>query len=1214
MADDAEIYYQQAETADPNLLFLLDTSGSMNAILPNSGGKSRMQVMQDVFAEVMSKAPENLNVGLMRYGGQSSDQASGVSFPIKPIEDLALPIVQDAIALNADNLPDPSAEDKVRKFLADVGYTWRANGYTPIVDALYEAGRYFRGESVDFGNLRPTHMRAAHPASYTSDDCSSYKTSKCDNSAGQCSGEIVDGSCQSEWQKVCTQPGKKKEILNNQCCQWKSVENTGQCCKWVPSGFDEGGRATGWQCKDNNYSCTTNKNVCVDNNYSCTREIERDVCLKEENVEKEFCKHKTCKSGRNYTSPLLYECQSNYIVLMSDGRPQYRGGNGTNKLPRRTKQIKNLTGKNCATNPSGYKSGTCGPELAEFLLKTDLDSELAGDQSVQTFTVAFALDDPKGTDYLKSLATVGEGNLSANSAAELERVFAQIFDKVTQPEASQMLGVASTPSYGGNQPHLAELRQNYIEKTTLQEADPLLAAWGLWQALVEERDFAKEIFTLLKPNYFNNFAASSHNGFFTADDVDSLTEAFTDILERINASASSFSSPSYSINKSTLLSHNDEVFIPVFESGPLPRWSGNVKKFKLKNGQLVGRSSSGDEIPVLDENGRFLENAWDFWGESPSGAYAKDGGAASLLKPENRRLYTDPVAGSLSALAVDNAAISKELLGDAAMSDELREKLLAFVQGYTSNGSARKYMGDVMNSRPLLMDYGAGKSYVLFGSNEGFLHVLDAETGEEKWAFMPSLLLKNINTFYENTLPKQHIYGVDGRLTLHIEDKNHDGKVDADDGDKAYLYFGLRRGGHAYYALDITNINTPKILWSRDASQNDFRELGETWSKPTLAKMRVADSSASGSSLKNVLIFGAGFDAAKEEADPAARAADSMGRDVFIIDAQNGALIWSLRADVSGAAAQLQHSIPGDIRILDMDRNGALDRLYFTDTGGNLWRVDMDMDVRDNDSGFYNYNDALLTHMAALGGNSGDSRKFYYEPDVALMRHKGETYMTISMGTGYRSHPLSETILDRFYVLLDEHIYTSPPAGHTPLQDLDITSTDVLEQSSGSLLDGGHKGWSYTLPNQGEKVLAPSLTILNKVVFTTFDSEITADTDPCGPPPNKARAYVLDLFTGEAVANLDRSADGSKEKSIVAGVNEILDVPQVIFQEPMASDGGPCTPIDCVQGVEIRVGKMNLPLMDAHNSDNASGNVAETTDLSDILPRLFWNDLNVSIE
>ena len=193
-------------------------------------------------------------------------------------------------------------------------------------------------------------------------------------------------------------------------------------------------------------------------------------------------------------------------------------------------------------------------------------------------------------------------------------------------------------------------------------------------------------------------------------------------------------------------------------------------------------------------------------------------------------------------------------------------------------------------------------------------------------------------------------------------------------------------------------------------------------------------------------------------------------------------------------------------------------------------------------------------------------------------------------------------------------MYNPPPDTFATLQDIDITASDVLEASGETLLTGSHKGWLFDLPNEGEKVLASAVTVLNKVVFTTFASEKASSSDPCAPPPNKARAYVLDLYSGAAVANLDRSGDGSKDKSVVAGLNEILDSAQIIFNAPTASDGSACTASDCQQTIQIRVGKMNLPIMDAANSNNSGDNVAEKTDLSDILPRIFWNDRNISKE
>lgn len=1208
-ADDAEIYYSQSTSADPNILFLLDTSGSMEATLPDSGGKTRMQVMQEVLEEVLSTAPTNLNVGLMRYGGHTSNSANGVSFPTKPIDSEALPIITGSISPASDNLPNPAAGTPVRQFLGNVANAWTPKGYTPIVDALYEAALYFRGGAVDFGYQLPNNVRAAHPSSYsgniTKDSCASYSNPKdCNNTWGKCTGQLVADSCHPDWADICI--------------QWQSQTLSNQCCEWEATGYDESGQATGWQCVAGNYSCTTTE----------------DVCTQTEQIEVEMCQHRTCQSALtgqpDYISPIQYDCQANYIVLMSDGRPEYSGVNGVNTNPKRKTQIQSLLGSTCANAPSGYKSGTCGPELAQFLAGQDQAPDVEGDQSVHTFTVAFALDDASATGYLASLATASGGAQAANDRNGLRQTFAGI---LRDAAAGPALATAAHPTYAASQPHLLALAGG----DPIHKPDPLTSAWLVWKNLTGDLPIQHGLASLLQPyrtSGIPSLAVATPGGAFTAGDIQGLTDAFTTILDKIDAAAASFSSPTYTIDRSSYLSHADEVYIPVFERSGLPLWSGNLKKFKLdvdgsvtgQEGQLYGKNNK----PATDSHGVLTDDAWDFWADTASGKDVKAGGAASLLNPASRTLYTDAIGSVLAQLDKSNNAITLGLLFEdddnagggnnpsgcdpdnpgkgATECANYRNAVLDFIRGYNTDGSPRKHMGDIMNSRPVIVDYGDGKSYVLAGSNEGFLHAIDSQTGVEKWAFMPSPLLKNIDVFYQNNQAKTHVYGIDGGLRLWVNDQNHDGIIEADNGDKVYLYFGLRRGGRMYYALDITDIDYPAILWKLDKATAGFGELGESWSKPAQAKMRVVPNPANPleSELKEVLVFGGGFDPAKEEADASTRQPDTSGRDVFIVDALTGNLIWSLRQHVSGAAGQLQDSIPGDIRVLDMDRNGALDRLYFTDTGGNVWRVDMDMDIRDEDDSLYDYTDARLTRFASLGGGGVDSRKFYYEPDVALMRHAGQTVMTIALGSGYRSHPQSDTITDRFYVLLDKSPYQPPPDPVVTLTDADLAEADTLAGSS--LLDSNYPGWYYSLPNTGEKVLAPAVTFLNKVIFTTFANDGEVGDDPCQVPPNSARAYVLNLFNGQAVANLDRSEDGSQDRSVVVGVNEILDGAQIVFRTPAAVDGSACQENDCYQGVEIRVGKMAMPIMDSGNADNSSPDVAGRTDISGILPRVFWLD------
>ena len=69
-ADDTEIYFNTGDATNntdilrPNILFILDTSGSMT--LNTSTGVSRLNAMKDAVKTVLGSL-ENANVGLMRF-------------------------------------------------------------------------------------------------------------------------------------------------------------------------------------------------------------------------------------------------------------------------------------------------------------------------------------------------------------------------------------------------------------------------------------------------------------------------------------------------------------------------------------------------------------------------------------------------------------------------------------------------------------------------------------------------------------------------------------------------------------------------------------------------------------------------------------------------------------------------------------------------------------------------------------------------------------------------------------------------------------------------------------------------------------------------------------------------------------------------------------------------------------------------------------------
>ena len=117
-------------------------------------------------------------------------------------------------------------------------------------------------------------------------------------------------------------------------------------------------------------------------------------------------------------------------------------------------------------------------------------------------------------------------------------------------------------------------------------------------------------------------------------------------------------------------------------------------------------------------------------------------------------------------------------------------------------------------------------------TNEGYLHAIDQETGEELYSFMPQELLRNLFTNFENVSSASRPYGLDGSLSVFTNDTNNNVVVDGQE--KAFLYVGMRRGGNNIYALDITDRHEPKLAWVIRGGDNGtpgFENLGQTWSR-----------------------------------------------------------------------------------------------------------------------------------------------------------------------------------------------------------------------------------------------------------------------------------------------------------------------------------------------------------------------------------------------
>ncbi len=714
--------------------------------------------------------------------------------------------------------------------------------------------------------------------------------------------------------------------------------------------------------------------------------------------------------------------------------------------------------------------------------------------------------------------------------------------------------------------------------------------------------------------------------YFRAEDSVQLTAALLNALADLEPSNDSLTSASVAANNFDRTETLNSVYYAMFQPDNGPRWQGNLKKYKVKNSEQIGKHGK----PALDsDSGHFSPEVTSFWSpnNSKDGDSVKEGGVAEMLRNKNNRtIYSDIGTNDALALLTKTKAEtsfggSDKLAAEMNVHEDDVETYLEWAVGKnvdkvkSEDNSTPQIRPDVfadpLHSKPLVINYGTSIRVVI-GTNAGVLHMFEdkGETVDENWAFMPKEFFKNIRPLRENYSTAEKIYGIDGSITSHIQDKNGDGIINGTD--KVWIFFGLRRGGTSYYALDISDPSAPTKLWHINAETTGFDELGQSWSQPKVAYSKL---NVSGDVASPVLFFGGGYDANKDSTGVGT--ADSKGRAIYMVDAATGALKWSMAPTNATTTYSGTDSIPSSIGILDSDGDGLTDRLYTGDTGGNVWRVDMPSAAPgDTDDPW------TVFKLASLGGTTDSTDlRFFNEPsivrtfisetiqtnktnedgenvkdedgnDVMITSHQEKPYDAVLIGSGDRSNPIGTDTSDSFFMIKDSDVKTqSFFSGTEPKIPNTITKSDLYDYTDdpfGQTLTTQQRetlaiavskksGWFIDLEASGEKSTAEAIVINGIAYFTTF---IPPNLDPnvtsCEPPNGIGLLYAVDLSFGTAIYRWNKGeqdAEQEPERSVI--INEqFLGAPTLIV---IPDDDGDENTADDTVG-NIIVGRKIIPV------------------------------------
>jgi len=829
------------------------------------------------------------------------------------------------------------------------------------------------------------------------------------------------------------------------------------------------------------------------------------------------CDDSFIRGGPDYISPFSSDltCQSNYQVLLTDGEAN------RNEIAS-TIESEFLGGSSCQATKSDGSSVTsgerCGIDLVEFMVENDQSTSLDNDQTVRTYTIGFNTSSlANATQFLTDLADVGDGKFfEATDASDLVNVFNVILNDVKSDPTSFV--------------------------------SPSLATNAFNRLLSRDEIY----FGLFTPSFERSWPGNvkKYNICVDSSDLDGDGQPDCTLGEILDVNG---------------VSAIDDV-TNKFKDSSTSHWTLPTV---APDGKETVRGGAGGTL--TDYTQRIL-----YTDATPTGVAPAAGTSLDVSDNPGHQIDIDTWDDAETAHIRDQVCPTPDTAPGSECENIMKWMLGKIIEAEPesdTSATTRWTVNDVLHSSPSVVTYGGTDTdadgvidsffdRILVGTNEGGLRFINGITGEEEWIFIPQEMLPSQRSHFDNT-EGEHMYGLDLTPALRARDNNKDGVIDPDDGDFVQVFAGMRRGGNFLYALDITPEDAlpdndtdipPKFLWRINQSSPGFGRLADTWSRPLISRISINTGPGTFTS-KEVLIFGGGYDSALDTGFGTAPTGgnDNLGNALYIVDPDNGNLIMSVSGSGSGASIEvpeMRYSIASRITALDTQGDGLADRLYFGDTRGQVWRVDLGDDIKlSGPDAAGSTVVGRLADIAVPGGSPPvDERRFFEPPAVVQVvdtvysdAASGE-FDYVLIGSGNRPNPLNKTVRERFYAFRDKFTGKLPDSNNNNLADAGypipsgpITDADMVDVTTTTLdsNDTTHvqsSGWFFDFDNSGsdgEKVLSAPTAIAGGVFLTTYIPDVVLTADLCAANIGGGNAYNFNILNARAVIDWDE--DGTLE-------------------------------------------------------------------------------------
>jgi len=723
-------------------------------------------------------------------------------------------------------------------------------------------------------------------------------------------------------------------------------------------------------------------------------------------------------SNQTY-DPMQYSCQRNYALLSTDGYWN-TGSEGTSYGPLQldgSSEVGQQDGSEARPMKDAGTSDTLA-DVAAYYYNTDLRTA--------------------GLDNCKSSTSGSEQDVCSNNIVPAGR------DTATSQHMTTFtvgLGVNGTLDYDRN--YLTQTSGSYVNLTngTATWPAPEVSTQGgnatniddLWHAAINGR-----------------------GQYYSALNATALAEAISGVVNTIQEVSGTSSAASTSALE-LVAGDNNQVYKASYTT---KKWSGDVEAYTLN-----GDTGAIGTTAVWSAKAKLAATAY-----GDRKIYYRKPNTVTRQTFDWTNLNADGYGTYFSNLC-SRALVAVQCLNDATADEKAKinsgDNLVKFLRGdrtfeaaSTANGTTRALyrpraggvLGDIINGAPAYVgkppftysDAGYTnfviakkdrKPMVYVGANDGMLHAFSAggdDAGTERWAYVPNAVMPEMYRLADTGYESRHRYFVDGAPVIG------DIKVGSDW--KTILVGGLNKGGRAYYALDITDPEDPKPLWEFTDTN-----LGLTFGNPVITKRKDGTW---------VVVFASGY-------NNGTGGGDGKGR-LYVLNANTGAKVITGDIPTSAGSTSDPSGLAKINTWIDDVSDNTSKRFYGGDLQGNLWRFDVDNLVLPNQG-------ALL--LAKFQVNATTPQPITTRPETVEV--SGKPVVIVATGRYLGAADVEDTTQQTIYAVKDS--LTETGLGDVRANTTMVRQTFTVSGNTATITKNPvnwttNNGWWADLPHGGERV------------------------------------------------------------------------------------------------------------------------------------------------